>query len=900
MDNHATAVKSPTSARTKFQVPTYVGGLVERARLIDVLRSGRSCRLTLIHAPAGFGKTTLAVQWERILRREGAAVAWLSLNRDDDDPSWFLGRLIEALRRAAPALALDPNGLVEENDEARRYVLSELVNGVSGSRTDLTVVLDDWHLIDAAPILSYLLDFGPANLHFVVTSRAFTLPIGRLRVANQVTEIDTDLLRFSQRESDLFLREINSLPLTQGEAERLWQTTDGWAAALQLATLSLRNSEQPGALVERFSGGNRSIGDYLAENVVDALPHETLDFLLTTSICDRLCGDLASALSGQSRGQSILEDLERRGLFLTALDAERGWFRYHRLFADYLRKRLERDHYSRAIILQQVASAWFASSGMTGEAVSHALAIGDASRAVDLVEQEALSLVENSKMATLLKLVGQLPPHLLPERPRLQLALAWANCLLQRERSAEVALDHVRSAALDQHAFGVEADVIKACVDSYGDRIDDIARRIEACLAEPDVYRPWAVAVAANTKAYLHLRSFEFRMARQVQRWAREFQARTGSFAAVYGRCLDGLAAWEQLDVTEAGRLFQDGRELAQHTMGRRCHAARLAGALLGLLHYERGELDRAEELLEESHELGAESGIADFMIATYITLARVKALRGDMPSAWAILDEGDLTAAHLGLPRLRAAITDQRVRFHIDNGNPATAADLVATQPDTSGCDEHLVVIVTQRWRTTHARVLLASGDTESALALLSDVYEAVASAGRPHATILARVELAAALRTAGNYEEGLRALVPALAASERSGLLRAIVDGGPIVTRMVAELSELIRLNRWPEGLAPVSNDYLTRILTESRQTTGPTPPGEGGGRLPEEPLTAREVDIVRLLDRGLSNKEIARQIGVTVNTVKWYLKGVYTKLGVTRRQESVNAARRRGVIR
>ena len=899
MDDNATAVKSPTSACTKFEAPTYVSGLVERARLIELLRSGRSRRLTLIHAPAGFGKTTLAAQWQRTLRREGAPVAWLSLDRDDDDPSWFLVRLIEAVHRAAPALAPDTYGLAEESDEARRYLLSELVNRISRSQVDLTVVLDDWHLVDgtdAAAIMEYLLEFGPATLHFVVTSRTFTLPVGRLKVANQVTEIGTELLRFNHEESHLLLRELNSLPLSSADVERLWLTTDGWAAALQLATLSLRNSRQPGMLVRRFSGGDRSIGDYLAENVFDALPPETLDFLLTTSICDRLCGDLASALSGQSCGQSILEDLERRDLFLTPLDSEREWFRYHHLFADYLRKRLERDHHGRAIILHQVASAWFASSGMTSEAVGHALAAGDATRAVDLVEREAMALVENSRMSSLLKLAGQLPPELLPGRPRLQLALAWADCLLQHEHSAEVALDHVHAAADDEDALSVEADVIRACIDGYGDRVADIATRIGPCLAEPEAYRPWAVAVAANAKAFLHLQTFEFDQARDIQRWARRYQARTGPFAAVYGRCLDGLTAWEQLDIAAARRSFEEAGSLARHAIGRRSHAARLAGALLGLLHYERGDLDRAEELLEECHELGAESGVADFMIATYITLARVKALRDDLPGAWAVLDEGELTASHLGLHRLRAAVTDQRVRFHLDDGDHAAASGLLARWGDRADCDETIAVVVGQRLRTAEARVLLASDDgAEAAVTLLSDVYDEVAAAGRPHATVLAGIEQAVALRATGRCDEALRVLAPALVAGERAGLLRAFADGGPVVARLVGELSELARLDRWPDDLAPVSTEYLTRILTAHAPARSAQP-----GRLPEQPLTAREVDIVRLLDRGLSNKEIARRLGVTVNTVKWYLKGVYTKLGVTRRQESVTEARRRAIIR
>ena len=243
-------------------------------------------------------------------------------------------------------------------------------------------------------------------------------------------------MRFDYQESTAFLLDLNALQLDSEDVELLCTTTDGWAAALQLAALSLRNCDEPATLIRVFSGRHHSISDYLAENVLNTLPADLLDFLLNTSICDRLCGDLAAAVSGEPRGQALLEDLERRGMFLRPLDEDREWFRYHQLFADYLRRRLDRDFTDRIVTLHRIASTWLANHGLLGDAVTHALAAGDGTGAVDLVERQAMYLVEHSRMATLLGLVNKLPKDLLPSRPSLQIAIAWANSLLQSRPSS--------------------------------------------------------------------------------------------------------------------------------------------------------------------------------------------------------------------------------------------------------------------------------------------------------------------------------------------------------------------------------------------------------------------------------------------------------------------------------
>ncbi|MGE0298502.1 MAG: AAA family ATPase, partial [Pseudonocardia sp.] len=444
----------PVDASARFRAPTYVRNVIERRRLLTMLSARRDRQLVVIHAPAGYGKTTLAVQWLRVLEEDGAAVAWLGLHRDDNDPHWFLSHLLESVRRVLPdsdAAIGELKELIEQSaEDTQRYTVTALLEQIARHGGRFVLTFDDLHVVDDPRIhdaVVQLLDFAPPNMALIITSRTRPhLPLSRLRVRQQLIEIDAGTLRFDTDETREFLIELNGLRLGPDDVARVSEGTDGWVAALQLVSLSLRDAADPTELIQGFSGRHHSVGEYLAENVLSALPEEILDFLISTSVCDRLCGSLAGILSGRDDGQAMLEDLERRDMFLRPLDEEREWFRYHHLFADHLRRRLQRDHPERPRLLHRRASAWFAHHDLVSEAVTHALAAGDPGRATDLVERHAMSLVEHSRMVSLLGLTARLPADAVDGRPQLLMAVAWANCLLQRSEEAQLALDHLRQA----------------------------------------------------------------------------------------------------------------------------------------------------------------------------------------------------------------------------------------------------------------------------------------------------------------------------------------------------------------------------------------------------------------------------------------------------------------------
>src|SRR5271155_78197 len=504
-----TAPPTPPTPTTKYRPPVPTRSLVARNRLLDVLRAGGRRRLVLVHAPSGFGKSALAAQWREELDRDGVAVGWLTIDDDDNNVVWFLAHLLELIRRVRPAPAAPLSQVLEDHgDDAARYVLTTLIDEIHEKDDRMAVVIDDWQRVSdaqSAAALGFLLEHGCHHLQIIVTSWSRAgLPVSKLRMRDELVEIDPDSLRFDLDEARSLLNDVDGLQLSESDVAALTTSTDGWVAALQLAALALRGGGDTNALVSRLSGATEMIGEFLAENVLDTLEPEMTEFLLATSITERTCGGLASTLADVPRGQAMLEEIERRGLFLQRIDEDPNWFRYHHMFAEFLRRRLDRDQPERVEQLHRAASQWFAEHDHLNEAVDHALASGDATRAVDLVEQDENTLIDQSKMTTLLGIVEKLPPRLVISRAQLQLTIAWANILLQRAapaaalKSFEAALDRADLNDATRADLRVEADVLRAVADMFADRMDGIDHLVAEALSRPDTFHPRVPGVAGN------------------------------------------------------------------------------------------------------------------------------------------------------------------------------------------------------------------------------------------------------------------------------------------------------------------------------------------------------------------------------------------------------------------
>lgn len=831
-----TSVTTPPVPATRLRPPALTRALVARERLLEALRHGCDRRLTVIHGPTGFGKTTLAAQWCAALVAESISVAWLTVDNDDDNVTWFLAHLIESIRAVHPTLARELGELLEEHaDEAGRFVLTSLINDIDRRGAQLIVVIDDWHRVsDPATIaaLRFLVESCSPVLHLVVTSRMQTgLPMSSMRARDELVEIDTAALRFDVDEAYALLVELGGLDLDRDDVEDLTDTTGGWVAALRLAALSLRGSDDPGQLISQLTGRHHAIGAFLAEHVLDALEPGILDFMVATSITERTCGELAAALTGAPDGRALLERIEQQDLFLRRLDGGQ-WFENHHLFQDFLRQRLERDLPERLEQLHRAASRWFAEHRHVGEAVDHALLAGDDESAVEIVERDGMSLLEYGQMASLIGLVNKLPPAVIETHPRLQLDLAWANILLHRADSAERALRLVE-ATLDRDELPAdtaallraEAGVVRAVVTVRADVLLGIEDMLAPCFALAEQISPYVVAIGSNVASLAAGYRYEFDEAVRIHEWSAPYMRRNkGFYNNVHGYCFLGLAASLQLDIAGAEQYFRSALKVAKQSGGSHSYGARLAGSLLGELLYERGQIVEAERLLDEGYKLGPEAGVVDFKLARYVVGARIKALRGDRAAAIRRLNEGARVAHSMSLPRLRAEVENERLRLglppHPEFG-PLPVVDYDHRRTPVDPIDEFTVLYE----EFTAIRLLLAESSTqrrELACQWAREWVDLLESVHRPRELLKARRLLVACLAAVHRSDEAKALLATVIAQCAEHGSVRYLLDGGPHVTATLAALRADQLANHWSTDWPEIPPTFLRALAdAEAAQT-------------------------------------------------------------------------------
>ena len=784
------ATPTPPMPATKYRPPVPTRSLVSRNRLIDLLRAGGRRRVVLIHAPSGFGKSTLAAQWREELVRDGVAVAWLTIDDDDNNVVWFLAHLLESLRRVRPALAASLGQVLEEHgDHAGRYVLTTLIDEIHDDDDRIALVIDDWHRVSdpaTTAALGFLLEHGCHHMQIIVTSWSRAgLPVSRLRIQDELVEIGCDSLCFNGSEARSFLNDVGGLQLSGSDVDALTASTDGWAAALQLAALSLRGGGDANSLIGRLSGASDVVGEFLAENVVDTLEPELREFLLATSITERTCGGLASVLAGVTRGQVMLEEVERRGLILQRVDDDPGWYRYHQMFAEFLRGRLTHDRPDHLEELHRIASAWFADHGYLNEAVDHALAY-DPIRAVDLVEQDETNLLEQSKMTTLLGIVQKLPPQIVASRARLQLTIAWANLLLQRQGPMQAAVNRFQAsmtnADLEETTradLKAEADVLQAVAETHADHTENVENLVAEAMSRPDTLHPQVPGVAGNIAAFAAIYRFDFDTAHRLLDWASPYNEMMGPFSAVYGRCYGGIADRYRLDIPAALTNFREAFEIAGG-LGPHSHAVRLAGALLGQLLYETGDVAEATRLLEDSYQFGSEGGGVDYLAARFVIGARIRALHGDRSAAIERLDAGMDAAQRLRLPRLAAAVNNERIRLGIPIA-PVAAARLRSTR--TIPHNDGIATLTAELDENSAVRLLAASDspdDQGQACRRAADLATGIDGRRRPLAALQAELLLIETLTATGRVAEARAGVVHVSARCAEVGLPRLLVDAG------------------------------------------------------------------------------------------------------------------------
>jgi LuxR family maltose regulon positive regulatory protein len=896
--------------QTKLHVPSVRPGLVPRPHLIERLNAGLHRKLTLISTPAGFGKTTLLSEW---VADCGRPIAWLSLDEGDDDPARFLAYFVAAIQTVQPDTGQSVVAALKSSQPLpTQAILTTLINDVAAMPERFALVLDDYHLITARPVhkaLTFLLDHLPNNAHLVIATRADPpLPIARLRGRGQLTELRQADLRFTPDEASAFLNNVMRLDLSPEDVAVLEDRTEGWIAGLQMAAVSMRGQEDVAGFIRAFTGSDRYILDYLVEEVLQRQPASIQTFLLQTSILGRLTGPLCDAVCGASRdqgdtgqgnGQHILEQLEQANLFIVPLDNERRWYRYHRLFADLLLQQLQQTQPDLVPTLHRRASAWHEHNGPIGAAIDHALSAGDSQLAVRLVEQAAEATFMRSEIATFLKWVAALPEDVVRTRPRLCVFEAGALLLSSRPlEDIESRLRHAAEADAAGQASGERA-VLDAMIASLrGDLRHgvELAHRALEFLPED---RLFLRNIAASHVRAGHLASGDVPAAIQAFGETARKSQKAGNLM-VTGMALRRVAELHAIGgrLHKARAFYEQALESAVDGKGRPLPVAGMALIGLGGLFREWNDLEAATRHLTKGIELVGRWGEL-WSIEGYIFLAHVKQALGDVDGARAAIQSAQQQAIQFDASEMDDIIVaGHQARLSVAQGNLEAATQWVEERgldrgigSGDSGAEDKITASYYSLHEfelTTLARVHIAQGRLDEALAVLKPLLQAAERLGRMGSAIEILALQALALRAQGDALQATTLLRRALSLAEPAGYVRTFIDEG-------APMGELLR----QMAARGTRLDYVSKLLAALESETADERRTPAVAVPLVEPLSGRELQVLRLLTTSLSSTEIAGELLIAVSTVRSHIKSIYGKLNVHRRMEAIQRAKELGLL-
>ena len=885
---------------TKLHIPRSNPKVVPRLHLVERLNEGLHRKLTLISAAAGFGKTTLISEW---IARSGQPAVWLSLDENDSDTTRFLTYFVAALQTLAlvgaggSAPKLGEGAMVQlqsPQPPSAQSILTTLINEIAALPAPFIFVLDDYHVIDAAPIddaLAFLLEHLPAQMHLVIASREDPqLPLARYRVRGQLTEVRANELLFSLGEAAEFLNQVMGLALSTEDIASLETRTEGWIAGLQLAALSMQGQKDPGSVINSFSGRHHFVLDYLVEEVVQQQSEGVQAFLLQTSILDRLCGPLCDAvcsiatagganaptvpLGATVSGQETLETLEQSNLFLIPLDNERRWYRYHHLFADLLRQRLHQV--SNTAMAQEEgpsvaelhirASAWYEDNGLEIEAFEHAVAAKDIERAERLIESAEAPLYFRGAGSYVLKWLETMSEDELNAKPSLWVMYASTLLLVGQHTAVEQKLQAAEAALQATESDEGTTDLIGriACIRATLAVIQNDAETI--------------IAESLRAQEFLHPDNVTFRT---IATWTSGNAYQLKGDRAAAGRAytetiaIGGDSLYTTAATITLGQIQESENRLHLATESYN-RGLTLAGdpphmiaceAYLGLARicYEWNDFDAAQQYGHQCLQLTKRMENVDSVASHGVFLARLMLAQGDVPGAATVLAEAE-TFVHRNhfefrMPQIAAA----QVRTLLRQGQPAAAATLA---------QKHGLPL-------SQARVHLATGDPATALAVLDPLRRQLEAEGWGDEQLAIKILEALAHQALGDTDKAVHHLADALARTEPEGFIRTFVDEGMPMKQLLSVATA--------RGMMP---NYVGKLLAVMEAEI-PQPVSLPFQAL-ADPLSQRELEILALLAAGLKNREIAEQLFISLNTVLFHVKNIYGKLGVNKRTLAIIAAR------
>ncbi len=886
---------------TKLFAPRARADRVPRPRLTARLDAGLRCKMTLISAPAGFGKTTLLSEWREAHARSDLAVAWVSLDKADNDLTRFLTYLIAALQTIRPDLGAAARATLETGQATIDVVLTSLINDLAAIDREAAIVLDDAHVIESPAILDaidFLLDHLPPYAHVFVASRTdLPLALSRLRARNQLAEVRAADLRFTPDEAGAFLNHVMRLNLSPADVTALLSSTEGWAAGLQLAALSWQQRADQPEHLRAITGSDRYVLDYLMEEVLQRQTEDVQTFLLQTAILDRLCAPLCEAVTGRANAAALLELLDRSNLFIVPLDNQRRWYRYHHLFGELLRGRLQQWQPDHIAALHRRASDWCATNDLPREAIQHALAAPDPERAIQLIEPLARDMLGRNESQALHDWLSVLPAEALLAQPSLALKYAWTLNHLGRYGEAWAWLDQLADVVHQRPGLHSEWLAVRGACLSLTGRYAQARELLAAAWNLAPVDATMLRGVIALNRGVADMMLGDIAGAARIFADAAELGQAAGNLRTAFA-ALNNLAAMQTLlgQLHRSAETYRRALALAQvrldNTPAQQAIAAMLHIGLAETL-YEWNDLDGAwaETRLvfnpDEPRTIDEQAQLAGYLISTRILQAR-----GEDAEAQRMLADGlrfgEQCASKWHIHRDLQAL---QARRHVQRGELAAAqawADDACWKVDAT--DRELRA----RCLTYHtlARLWLAQASAR-AVPLLDRLAAAFTATAQAAGLIETRLLLALAYQRLGHGEAARAALKCALQLGAPENFIRIFADEGRPLAALLTELRSTLR----PDETA--LSAYIERILAAMRPAVHESAAGRAGADSLIEPLSEREWVILQHIAAGLSNQEIAHQLIVAVSTIKWHINNIYAKLNVHSRTLALARARELGLL-
>lgn len=892
-------VKLPSVPATKARRPLLLAKLnpplasafdVARSAICERVLAVPAARVVLVRAPAGFGKTTVMLQLRERLKAQGLKSSWLTVDEADND----VGRFLSFLSAALETIGVSP--VMAPTDDAMGLALC-ILDGIASHEVPFVLFLDDLETLHNPAVFSFIaqvVEQLPPGAQLVLGSRQVpAIGLGKLRARGRLVEVEAVELRFSMAETSSFLLEQCGLKLAPEQVGQLQGSTEGWAAALWLASLALERREDAAQFIAGFSGSNAAVAQYLAEDVFAKQPEAIRRFLLDTCVLDGLSPALCDALRGASDSAAVLSQLEEANLFLIPLDG--GSYRYHSLFAEFLRAQLARLDPARTAVLHQAAARWYLDEGRAIPALRHALASQDRALAVPLLLREAPGLMEEGRFALLLDCFDALPASVLEEQPALRLLQLWAVTFTRGATEAFRLLEPLEAAALGATERG-QLMVMRPLLLGMMDRIDESYEALQQVTALQLPLDRFAQGILAISRATVLMMLGRYSEARQRADEARRSQEGAASIIN------QQWTEWSEgsVDLIQ-GRLQQAivRLRLAANGVGTASSGTLLAGVVLAEALYESDQCEQAERLLRVYVPFTREQRMPDQLISAHIVLSRIVGDRGDQEQALALLTELEQIGNFAGLPRAVASARLERARRLLAQGDAAAAREQLARAdvPAVWAMVSRMTLLANDAETLTVGRLRyrIRTGPAGETLGELKAELEAAEHAQRHRRALKLRLLYAEALQLDGQGNLAMRTLGKALRFAASEGFVRSFIDEGPVIEGMLRQFYNS-RHGEPDDSAGPLPAAHLERLL---RASGG----GESAPRVATallEPLTRKEQQVLELLGEGYSNEKMSEKLFISDATVRTHLRSINVKLDARSRAQAVAIARRLGLIR